>query len=125
MQKTKIFTASVLSAAVTLGCQFHARAPEDYAAETKTLLNTKKDDIKACYDKLLEKDRKLAGVVAVEFTVEASTGAIKDAKLDADKTTASEELGQCVLSVMDGLKLDPPDARDGQASFTYDFSPKG
>jgi hypothetical protein len=36
-------------------------------------------------------------------------------------TTAPEPLGQCVITAINGLTLDPPDERDGIASFVYEF----
>ena len=114
----------VLGAAFLAGCQFYARAPEDYSQETKELLVTQNgDEIKACYDKILENDKDAEGIVAVDFTVEAKTGKITDPKINEEKTTAPTELQKCVLDTMDGLALDPPDQREGVASFEYEFQP--
>ncbi len=120
--KTIRFIGAALLVSVSLaGCQFNARSAEDYQKETKKLLQSKKKQIKSCYDEVLKKDKKAKGVVAVTFTVAPKTGAIENAKLDEKKTTAPEALGQCVLSALEGLALDPPDAREGAASFEYEF----
>lgn len=115
--------ALLVLASTAWGCSFHARSPEDYQKETTKLLASKSDELKACYDEVLREDSKASGVVAVDFTVEAKTGAIMNPKLDAEKTTANEQLGECVLSAMQGLVLDPPDQRSGVASFSYEFVP--
>jgi len=72
-------------------------------------------------DSVLKQDQKAGGVVAVNFTVEAKTGAIVDPKVDEKNTTASEPVSACVVDNMAGLKIDPPDQREGQASFAYNF----
>lgn len=115
---------AILALAIpTLGaCQFYARSADDYASATKEVLAQKEDQIKSCYDDVLASDAKAKGIVAVNFTVEAKTGAIKDPAIDSEQTTAPESLQQCVLSAMNGLVLDPPDQRQGVASFAYDFS---
>lgn len=108
-------------ASATVACQFYARSPEDYAKETEELVSTKKPQIKKCYDKVLKKDKKASGTVAVDFTVEKKTGKIVDPKVNKKKTDAPKSLQRCVLDAMDGLALDPPDQRDGMASFEYHF----
>ncbi len=121
MKKTMKIALVLLAAASSWGCQFHARSAEDYAKETKDLLASKNDEIKSCYDEVLATDANASGVVAVDFKVAPKTGEIQEPKINADKTTAPDELGQCVITAMDGLALDPPDEREGVASFTYEF----
>jgi len=111
----------LLSSALTLGCQFTARSAEDYNKETSHLLASKKDQLKTCYDTALQSDKTAAGKVAVTFTVEPKTGAIQDAKINEPESTAPKPLQQCVLNALNGLALDPPDQREGVASFTYEF----
>jgi hypothetical protein len=115
------FGLVALLASVT-GCQFYARSPEDYRDATQKVLDTKAGDIKACYDTALKGKQDLQGKVTVHFTVEAETGAIKDVKVDPAGTTAPVELSNCVSTAITGLKLDPPDKRDGIATWSYDFS---
>ena len=116
-------TGLLLGAAFLVGCQFYARAPEDYAKETKALLASKNDEIKSCYDQLLQKDKDAEGVVAVDFKVEAKTGKITDPVVNEERTTAPDQLSTCVVQAIDGLALDPPDQREGVASFEYEFKP--
>jgi hypothetical protein len=105
----------------TLGCQFYARNPEEYSAETSKLIDTKREELKSCYDEILEKDSAASGIVTVDFLVEAKTGVIKDVVVDKEKSTAPEALETCLVEVIEGLKLDPPDQREGKASWTYKF----
>lgn len=127
MKKTMKIALVLLAASASWGCQFHARSAEDYSKETKDLLASKSDEIKSCYDAVLATDAKAGGVVVVDFKVAPKTGEIQEPKINAEKTTAPEALGECIITAMNGLALDPPDEREGLASFTYEFeanSPK-
>jgi len=119
MNKTSI--ALLLLSSFAWGCSFYARSAEDYQEETTKLLASKSDELKSCYDDVLTKNPKAGGVVAVDFTVEAKTGAILDPKINESKTTAGKRVQNCVLTAMQGLALDPPDQRTGVASFSYEF----
>ena len=110
-------------AATSAACEFHARSPDDYRDVTQALLDTKTQDIKACYDGALKGQSDLQGRVTVQFTVEAETGKIKDVKVDPAGTTAPEVLSGCVSNGISGLALTPPDKRDGLATYVYDFTP--
>jgi len=121
VNKTNTIALAILASTLSLGCQFVARSAEDYSKETTSLLASKSSELKSCYDEVLKKDSKAAGIVAVNFSVEPKTGAILDPKVNAEKSTAPEPLQQCVLTALDGLALDPPDQREGVASFSYEF----
>lgn len=122
MTKKTVLLALLASAALA-GCQFHARAPEDYQSETNRVISTKEAELKSCYDAVLAKDSKAAGVVKVRFTVAAKTGEFTDIAVDEEATTAPAALGECVVKTLTGLKIDPPDQRDGVVTWSYDFNP--
>lgn len=122
----RITTFGALCATLaTMACSFHVRSPEDYRDVTQDLLLTRQNEIKACYDDLLKKDRNAGGTVKIDFKVEAETGKIKDAKVDPNGTTAPPELGECVVQSISGLVLTPPDKKEGVASFAYEFKSNG
>jgi hypothetical protein len=121
MKKTSISFALVALAALAAGCSFNARSPEDYAKETQKVLESKSSDIKKCYDDALKTNSKLTGKVTVKFTVAAETGELTSITVDAANTTAQEPLPGCVTTALAGLKLAPPDARDGVATYSWDF----
>lgn len=93
-------------------CACIARGPDDYRTVTRSLVDTKKGDIEACFGGQ-------KGKVVVNFTVEKKTGKITNPVVDEKATTASAEIGQCVASKIDGLGIDRPDMRDGAATFTW------
>jgi hypothetical protein len=107
--------------ALVAGCSFHARSPEEYRDATQAVLDTKGSEIKACYDTALKAKSDLSGKVTVHFKVEHESGKLMDVAADPATTQAPPELTQCVISSLNGLVLNPPDARDGSATFEYDF----
>lgn len=123
MTKKTLLLCALLGSTALAGCQYHARSAEDYSRETKQVLAAKQSELKHCYDEILKKDKKARGVVSVNFKVLAKTGELVEPTLNEEKTTAPEELSSCVLSSLDGLKLDPPDAREGVVSWDYEFTP--
>ena len=125
MKKTSISLALVAVAALAAGCSFAARSPEDYAKETQKILESKSGDIKKCYDAALKTNQKLSGKVTVKFTVTAETGELTSVAVDPANTTAAEPLPGCVTTALAGLKLAPPDARDGLATYAWDFQAAG
>lgn len=125
MSRSIITTGALLSAIALCACSFHARDAEAYRKVTREVLETRNDEMKSCYDKALEKDPTVEGTVVITLTVEKDTGVIKDVKLDKKASEANKHLRQCVLEALGGdLKIDPPDAREGQATFTWQFEAK-
>ena len=116
--RTTILLGLVVASA---GCSYHARDADSYRKATRELLESRSGDIQGCYDAELKKAPGTAGTVVVRFTVKAETGAIVNAQFDEVASSAPASLGQCVVTALDGLALDPPDARDGDATFQWSF----
>jgi hypothetical protein len=116
----KAFGIGVLAWALA-GCSFHARDADSYRKATRELLETRNPDIKGCYDTELKKDDKVSGLVVVKFNVQKGTGKLINVKVDEGASSAPETLRQCVVQAIDGLALDPPDEREGDATFQWEF----
>lgn len=112
--------AMAASLLLSTGCSFVARSADDYKQVTRELVDTRGGSIKDCYDVALQTNETVGGSVVVNFTVEKKTGKILNPTVDPS-STAPEELTQCVVSAINGLQLDPPDAREGQATFTWNL----
>ena len=110
-----------ISAIALVGCSFHARSTEDYKKDTRKLLSSKDGEIKACYDAQLAANPAQSGKVVVKFTVEKKTGKLTNIAADPNQSTAPENLQKCVTDALAGLKLQPEDRRDGDATFTWVF----
>lgn len=117
MQRPWLLMLATLSLSA---CEFHARSPEDYRSDTRALLETRSAQIQACYDKALASDGSASGSVLVHFTVAEKTGALTNARV-LPESTAPESVGRCVLQTLDGLALQPPDQRAGNATFVWEF----
>ncbi|WP_146658232.1 AgmX/PglI C-terminal domain-containing protein [Enhygromyxa salina] len=109
---------------LSVGCTFIARDPDSYREVTRELVETRGADLKDCYDVALRTDESVGGTVVVNFTVEKKTGKIMNPVVDEASSNAPDELSSCVISAIDGLQLDPPDAREGQATFSWKFEAK-
>lgn len=121
MKKSLISLALVSLAALSAGCSFAARSPEMYAADTQKVLESKTADIKKCYDDALKTKQDLVGRVTVKFTVKNETGELTGVQLDPANTNAPEPLPGCVVAALQGLKLNPPDEKEGLATFSWEF----
>jgi hypothetical protein len=104
------------------GCSFHARSPDQYRDDTSALLSTKSAELNTCYDNVVKTEPTAAGKVTVLFTVEKKSGKIISVAADPGRTSAPASLVACVTTALNGLVLNPPDERDGSATFEYDFS---
>jgi len=112
---------------ITVACAFSACAVRDasmYRDDTRKLLEKKESVLRQCYDAELQKDPQAGGKVIVSFTVQKDTGAIVDPKVDDLQSTPNRVLRKCVVDSLQGLTLDPPDERDGEATFTWEFQAK-
>lgn len=108
--------------AALTGCSFYARSPAQYRDDTSNLLATRAAELNTCYDNAAKTTPGIGGKVAVRFMVEKKTGRVMNAAADPARTTAPQPLIDCVLTSVNGLVLTPPDQRDGDATFEYDFA---
>jgi len=116
-----ILLLAVLGSASACSVSYHARNAEDYRTATRALLESKQSDFTACYDGVLKATPDAKGTVAVSFEVAEDTGKITTPK-SLPESTAPEALQACVVNGLNGLALDPPDARKGVATMTFDFT---
>jgi hypothetical protein len=114
----------MVSALLASACSFHARSPNDYRDATLVVLAAKTPAIQACYDAALKTTPGLAGTVTVHFNVEKKTGKLTNIGAAAGSAPAPQPLTDCVVNSLNGLALDPPDARTGDATFDYQFAIK-
>jgi hypothetical protein len=102
-----------------------ARNALTYRDETRKLLETKLVGLQACYDAELQRHPAAAGKVVVRFKISNETGQIVNPHVDDLASTPNRTLRGCVLDALKGLALDPPDARTGDATFTWEFQIAG
>jgi hypothetical protein len=110
----------VAVALVLAGCA-HARTSDEYAADTQKSLADKAPEIEACYNRVLATTPTAAGRVTVSFVVEADSGHFDQGRVDAAQTTAPQEVSECVLAAIPAVAISPPDRKQGQASWVWEF----
>lgn len=103
-------------------CSFAARSPEMYRDDTKAALESKNAEILGCYDGVLKATPGAQGKVTIKFEVETETGKFVNISVDKAASTAPDAVGECVTKAVGSLAIKPPDARTGQATWTYDFA---
>jgi outer membrane biosynthesis protein TonB len=103
----------------TSGCA--VRTAEMYRDDTRKLLTGKRPVLAACYDAELQTHPQADGKVIVHFTVERDSGRVLNPRIDDLLSTPNRTLRGCVLDAMRDLILAPPDDRNGDATFTWEF----
>jgi hypothetical protein len=104
-------------------CAGTKRSPATYRADTQRVLETRSTQLTQCYEKAFATDPAATGVVAVRFVVEKKTGLFTKASIDPAASKAGEALTLCVLDSLAGLRLEPADRNEGQASFVFVLQP--
>lgn len=120
MKTTILIAASLASLA---GCSAALRSPEMWRDDTTKVLQTRNDAIRACYDGVLKTTPGAGGKVTITFEVETDAGKIQKVAVDKANTTAPDAVGDCVTKNLDGLSVTPPDAKVGQGTYVYEFTP--
>lgn len=111
----------LLLAAASLGACAHARTPDEYRVAVREVLDSRRADVNACYDRAVASNEDAKGRVVAKFQVEAKSGKIMSPEIVDEETTAPEPLKQCVLASLDGVTIAPPDPKTGDAQFVWDF----
>ncbi|HTJ85064.1 MAG TPA: AgmX/PglI C-terminal domain-containing protein [Polyangiaceae bacterium] len=122
MKTTLALATSLLVGSVLAGCGGDARSPSDWQDDTQKMLESSNEAIKTCYDAELQKNRKLQGSVTVTFTILRGNGHVKKPRVDQARTTGGDALKKCVVDNIQDLKLEPPDANHGEATYTWIFN---
>jgi hypothetical protein len=121
----KALSIVVLSSAFALltGCNggFALRNPAQYSKDTQALFDGKRAEMQACYDGVLKGAPTAAGKVAVKFTWEKSTGKLINPAVDAGGSTAPAPVQECVTKSLNGLVLNPGDAKQGDGTWVFEF----
>ncbi len=120
--KTTLTCAALAALSLLAGCSVAARSPDMYRDDTQKVLVTKNDAIRLCYDDVLKATPGVGGRVAITFSVETEHGNIVNVAVDKANTTAPAPVADCVTKNLTGLGLTPPDARQGDGSWVYEFT---
>jgi hypothetical protein len=103
------------------GCAGQLRKPDEYRDDVAAMLATRADRVKACWDAELVRNPAAYGRVVLRFRVAKKSGAFERVDAIRERTTASEAVTTCVVAAVSGLAIDPPDAREAEATFEWSF----
>jgi hypothetical protein len=120
-----IVPIALLVPLASIACGGAIREGNAYRDDTSKLIETQANPkIHDCFDSMVKTTpgpASLAGKTTVHFIVAKETGLITNASVVAESTTAQPPVAQCVVSALNGIKLEPPDGVDGDATFTWEF----
>lgn len=88
--------------------------------DVKKALQTKRDEIKACYHSLLEKNKKASGKVVLRFTIDES-GAVEEAVIMND-TTLPTDTAQCIADVVKTIQFPKPQGGKARITYPWEFT---
>ena len=121
----KHFFCLSLLALTAVGCGGAIRIGDAYRDDTAKLITAQANPrIHDCFDGMVKTTpgpKSLQGTTTVHFTVAKDSGLITNPTVVPESTTAQPPVAQCVVSSLQGLKLDPPDGVDGDATYTWEF----
>ncbi len=121
MRTTALAVAAAAVALATGACK-HAGTGPEVRADITARMQSIQEPLATCYAKALEANRKLRGVVVVDFTVKADTGEFTQLRVSRDEI-GDPTVTQCVLEKMGTLKLATPQKTAVAASYPVDFAP--
>ncbi|MGZ3419362.1 MAG: TonB family protein [Polyangiales bacterium] len=88
--------------------------------EVKKALVARKDDVRACYHALLEKNKKASGKVVIRFTV-GEDGAVEEAVV-MNETTLPNETASCIAEVVKTTKFPKPEGGKARITYPWEFT---
>ena len=120
-----LFCLALLAPLASVACGGAIRVGDAYRDDTAKLLTAQANPrIHDCFDGMVKSTpgpKSLQGTTTVHFIVAGDTGIITNATVVPESTTAQPPVAQCVVAALNGLKLDPPDGVDGDATYTWEF----
>jgi hypothetical protein len=121
----RYFFGLCLLSLAAVGCGGAIRVGDAYRDDTAKLITAQANPrIHDCFDGMVKTTpgpKSLQGTTTVHFTVSKDSGLITNPTVVPESTTAQPPVAQCVVASLQGLKLDPPDNVDGDATYTWEF----
>ena len=121
----RYFFGLCLLSLAAVGCGGAIRVGDAYRDDTAKLITAQANPrIHDCFDGMVKTTpgpKSLQGTTTVHCTVSKDSGLITNPTVVPESTTAQPPVAQCVVASLQGLKLDPPDNVDGDATYTWEF----
>jgi TonB family protein len=103
----------------------HSPEPGRRREDIQTIVMSRRDEARACYDKSLKDHPGIEGDLTVKFTIDPQ-GVVTDAVVDASKSTISEpSVGTCVVGIIKKIPFAPSKGGfETRANYPFNFHPK-
>jgi TonB family protein len=103
----------------------HSQEPGRRREDIQTIVMSRRDEARACYDKGLKDHPGIEGDLTVKFVIDPQ-GAVTDASVDSSKSTITEAtVGSCVVEVIKKIKFAPSKGGfETRANYPFNFHPK-
>lgn len=103
----------------------HQQEPGRKREDIQTIIQTHRDEARACYDKALKDHPGIEGDLDIKWTIDPQ-GAVTDASVDSSKSTIHEEsVGKCIIDVIKKIKFAPSKGGfETRAHYPFNFHPR-
>lgn len=120
-----LVTLGLIAPLASIACGGAIRIGDAYRDDTMKLVQAQANPkIQQCFQGVVRSTptpKSLEGTTTVSFVVAKETGIVGNAAIVPGATTTQDPVNQCVLGAINGLKLDPPDNVEGDATFAWQF----
>lgn len=118
---TKSLLQTALLAAL-LGACAHSGMGPGARADIQARMGEAQPPIAQCYAASLKSNRRLKGMLMIDFTAEAKTGQFKNIRFGRDEVNDTP-IRQCILAEVGKLKMQTPTSANVQISYPLRFAP--
>ena len=103
----------------------HAQEPGRSRQDIQTIIQARRDEARACYDKGLKDHPGIEGDLTVKWVIDP-TGKVSDAAVDSSKSTINEPgVGKCVVDIIKAIAFAPSKGGfETRANYPFNFHPK-
>jgi outer membrane biosynthesis protein TonB len=102
-----------------------ANEPGRSVKDIQTIIASRRDDARACYDKGLEGHPGIEGDLTIKWKI-TPEGNVTDAEVDSTKSQILEPtVGQCIIDIIKKIKFAPsPKGFESRANYPFNFHPR-
>ena len=103
----------------------HSQEPGRRREDIQTIVMSRRDEARACYDKGLKDHPGIEGDLTVMFVIDPQ-GAVSEAVVDSGKSTINEpSVGACITDIIKKIKFAPSKGGfETRANYPFNFHPK-
>ena len=103
----------------------HSQEPGRRREDIQTIIMSRRDEARACYDKGLKDHPGIEGDLTVKFLIDPA-GVVTEATVDSTKSTINEPgVGTCITDIIKKVKFAPSKLGfETRAAYPFNFHPK-